>query len=396
MSIERMGQLQPKRTTSPLPHVIRRKHQVCVSAILLAASFTIDSTNALDFRVGAEFSQTLQSSASILWHDVPFASGLQSLQNVHRIAIMLDRRVDPDRPVTCDVSGVSLQDALRSVARQEKLGVGTVGPVVVLGPPKSMAVVATQVAILETRIQQFDEPLRSSLMEQRSWSWPRLATPVHLVAHLADEVDLQVTNARLIPHDLWSARELPSMTWPERMQLILTGFDLTFELDESSRSMKIVPLPGQLSISREYRVRGDANAEARKWSKEFPRAFIRVEGGTITVRSLIEDHWAIHGLQQRADTPSRRDRSDANLGTDRRRYTLTVQNEPLEPLLNVLARRTEVEWTIDESAREALGNRVSFSVQEVTLIELFQAAVADAGLTAELKGQQVYIRKNGP
>jgi hypothetical protein len=74
-----------------------------------------------------------------------------------------------------------------------------------------------------------------------------------------------------------------------------------------------------------------------------------------------------------------------------RRYTLTVQDELVEPLLRVLARRTGHTLVIDDSAQPAMTQRVSFAVQEVTAEELFRHTVASLNLSVELRDGQVVV-----
>jgi hypothetical protein len=351
----------------------------------------LSTAAAIELKSGREFEQGRSQTTSVFWQQMPIGRGLKSLTETHKMAIVLDRRVDPARRCSCDLTDIPFEEALRQIAIQQQLGTGTVGSVFLVGPGRTTVLLATAAEIANEKHASFSEPLRAKLMRRKAWSWKRLSTPGALVAELAEEAGLTVVNPQVLPHDLWDQRVLPPLTWAERMLVVLAGFDLYFDVDPDRQSVVITKLPSQLSLRRTYRVKGDADPLAQRLSEQFPRAFFQVQGKVIAVRSLVEDHWKIERLLKEGAAAAVDSGRPSQVDPDMRRYTLTVQDELVEPLLRVLARRTGHTLVIDDSAQPAMTQRVSFAVQEVTAEELFRNAVASLNLSAELRDGQVVV-----
>ena len=65
-----------------------------------------------------------------------------------------------------------------------------------------------------------------------------------MITSVVERRGWRVANAEAIAHDLWSAGELPELTFAEQLTVLLIGFDLSFELRPNDRSIEIVPLKG--------------------------------------------------------------------------------------------------------------------------------------------------------
>ncbi|HEY6565641.1 MAG TPA: hypothetical protein VIY86_14225, partial [Pirellulaceae bacterium] len=281
--------------------------------------------------------------------------------------------------------------ALRRLAQSKGLGIGQVGPVLVVGQPSSAALLATAAASADDAARSMPDPLRGTLLRKEAWSWPRLATPRSLVGQLALAASLNVTNLDAIPHDLWDARSLPAMTWSQKATLLLFGFDLYFQIDAEKRELHIVNMPRSMSLRRVYQVPGDPSATARALSERFPQAFFQVRGQSLVVRSTWEDQVEVMKVLRPSTGRGTGKPPGPEPDLDRQRFTLTVQDEPLGPLLRVLARRLRAELSVDPSLEPAMRTRVSFSVTEVTATELLTAAVRPAGLKVHFEKAEIKV-----
>ena len=60
---------------------------------------------------------------------------MASLSRAQRVAVLIDRRVDPNQKLDLQLSGVPMDAALQQIADRCGLGVSRLGAVVYLGPP---------------------------------------------------------------------------------------------------------------------------------------------------------------------------------------------------------------------------------------------------------------------
>src|SRR6476660_551315 len=77
---------------------------------------------------GAAVGEQLAAPVSISWSNLPLVRALKSLSAAQRIAIVLDRRIDPERPITLTIDQEPLGEALEKIAGHLKLGYCQLGP----------------------------------------------------------------------------------------------------------------------------------------------------------------------------------------------------------------------------------------------------------------------------
>jgi hypothetical protein len=177
-----------------------------------------------------------------------------------------------------------------------------------------------------------------------------LIEPRRVIESAVEERGWRVANADAIPHDLWSSGQLPELSLPDQLTILLVGFDLTFELRPQDRSIELVPLT------------------------VLPKG----AGTQAGVRPPVPS--------AKAPKP--------NQGA-KHQYTLRVQEQPVGAVLQALGKR--LRWTIqiDEDgirkAGKSLDTRVSFSVEKADQNQLLEALLKPAGLDFRADGERVRI-----
>ena len=145
------------------------------------------------------------------------------------------------------------------------------------------------------------------------------------------------------------------MSLGDRLLAITIQFDLTLKFSSGGTRVELVPIPENLP-------------PASKRSRDIagPRAAPRTP----------PSHRA-------AERPAEQ------------RHTLTVREKPLEPVLQQLAQRLDLDLRIDRKAIEAAGisldQQVSVHVENATLDELFRSLLQSTGLTFHHTGRVVEI-----
>ena len=367
---------------------------LAIVASMEAKAQTSEATSAMEWRIGAAREMQLRSEIGINWDENPMRRAVRTLSQRQQVAILLDRRIDPDREIKFSVDGVSLETALRTLAAQQRMGLCHVGPVVYFGPPETTVKLATIAAMRRQEVGNLPRDARLRLAKTYPTDWSDLATPRELVRSLSEEYAIEIVGSDRVPHDLWPTASLPPLGFADRLTLILAGFDVTFEFNDSGSAVRLVPMPLRPVMEKRYSTGTRSATLALKLREAFPEAEIEVEGGSLLVGATFEQQQqidrAIKGLPvRRPATPPPRNRSEPN---PNQRYDLTIQGREVGSLMRSLAGQLSVEMTIAPTvAPEDLKKVVSFSVTKATLDELFRAALDPPGLSYRLDGNRLTI-----
>jgi hypothetical protein len=338
---------------------------------------------------GPALERALEATAGVTWSGMPLRDGLHGLSESHRVAMLLDRRVDPGQPVELAVRDQSLRACFELIAAEGRLSASCVGPVAYIGPSETVDRLRTVAALRRQDVAGLPAAARKAWVRSKTWTWPDLATPRELLEALSREGQFELAGLETIPHDLWAGADLPAMTLADRLTLLLAAYHATYELDESGRHAAIRPIPDDVRIEQSFPGGARPDALAEEWRTLLPECEIEVSGRKITVRGRVEELERINVARQGTAVKT------AVAGPVERRYTLTVKSQPLSAVLPQLAEALDVEFKIDEEALAKadvkLDGRVSFSVKEATLDELLEAALSAAGLTAIRQGKLVNV-----
>lgn len=348
---------------------------------------------------GAAFQQRLEQTISIYFSRLPLREALQSVSRSHRVALLLDRRIDPDQPLDLALQDTPLAEAVGQVARQVGAGVAWLGPVGYLGPPNAAEQVRTVAEIHRQQAAKIRGPLGDALSASAPVHWEDFASPRNLLEQAAEQAGVSLAGLEQVPHDLWAAANMPPLPLTDRLTLILIQFDLGFVLRAESRTVELVRLPKQVSLAQRF-PGGPALAQRiAQWRTLVPECQIETAGNDLVVRGRLEDIERLQALM-RSSTGKRT--STASSGQPARsqltekRFTVRQAQGPLEEILQKLASGLGMELRIDRPAFEAAGialdRPVSFSVEEATFDELLRAVLEPVGCTYRRAGNTIEVR----
>jgi hypothetical protein len=346
------------------------------------------------WRVGVELDQHLYANAAAVWSGVRLEEALDSLADAHRICIVLDRRIDLNQEINFDKGDVPFLDLVREGVETLKLGVGTLGPVVYVGPPQHALLAATAAAHANDQFGLVARGAGEAVMSARQFEWDTLSQPRQLIAELATRNGLRIKNIEAVPHDLWRARKLPEMLPGEQLTLLLIGFDLYFRLDPNQREIILTRFPKNLTIRREYPTERDGNMMAARLSGAFPQVFLQGKAKSILVRGTYEEQQAIRAWIENGGREPRKNTAKSTSADTRQsdeRFTLKIEHQPLKPLMTVLARRLGLTLEWKNVTEEQASMRVTFDVKEVPRETLIEAVLAGTSVVAEFQGNQLIL-----
>ncbi len=364
-----------------------------VGALLLAAEAVHDTTAAQSvWLTGPALAKRLDTAIDVVWWGKPLRAALASLSQTEKVAILLDRRIDPDARVDLAISGKSLAEALAEIAQHRNAGACVMGPVVYIGPSAAAKRLRTLVYLRTAEARALPSEAAKAWTRQKPLVWPDLAEPRQLLSQLARDAGIQLQGLELVPHDLWAGADLPPMSLVERLSAIAIQFDLTFTIADDGNTATLAPLTEDVAIVRSYDGGRQAEALAKRYATLAPQAQISVSGGKVVVRGLLEDHERITAPPRPSKQPEPDQPQDIELVRIER---LTIKNIPLGKALESIAARFGLKLNIDRAGIAAAGisleQPVSVSVSGVTVDELLAEMVKSTGLVVQRTGHTVEI-----
>ncbi len=338
--------------------------------------------------------QFTRRSTTIHWDKVPVRDAFARLSRTLGEPIFTDRRVDPERRISLDITNAASDEVLSQAAAAASLGTSRLGRLIYFGPPAAAGQLRTLAAIGDESIARFPADRRAALQRKQSLTWPRLAEPRQLVTKLVEDRGLRLVGAEQIPHDLWPAGSLSGLSFAEQLTVLLIGFDLTFVIDSQTGEIKLVPLSAPAKVTRRYQLPKGFDVDSLRQS--IPGVELRVDGDDVVVDGFAEVHDQLRNLLRRQREP---DRPPPVAAKTRKLYTLRVEQQPLQAVLQQLGQR--LGWTIETddvaiaAAGKSLEERVSFAVENVDEDELLRAMLRPAGLDHKRDGNRVRVFPRG-
>ena len=286
---------------------------------------------------------------SVTWQRQQLQNALSALARIQGKALWLDRRVDPAQLVSEKYKEVPVGEATTKLLQRFGLESLQIEGLLYVGPREPTRGLAALLLRMRASVESTSPRARQRWLKQAPTSWPRLTRPRKLLERLCSDAGIQIEGLERVPHDLWPAREGPSMSLADRVVLILAGFDLTCEISTDGQGCKIVP------------IRYPLPDESAKFSS----------------------------------APNKRKRRP-QAGATRQQFSLRLQNQPVGRVLDQLAAQLNLKLVWDEPSlqqhkrsRETL---ISCQVQNVDLDQLLEAILGPAGMTFSKKSKQVTIR----
>lgn len=339
----------------------------------------------------------------VFWSGVPLRTVIRSLSSSQRIAILMDRRVDPEQPVDLTLDEVTVQTLLERITQPRELGWTPLGPVIYLGPAETAAILRTLSALRHDDVAKLPASAAAVFRRSEPLVWEDFATPRDVLGQLAQSVGIQIKGLDRVPHDLWAAADLPALPWVDRVTLVAAQFDLTFRIGAEGRLIELTPLPERVAVVRRYPGGRDPQRLAQQWAELVPDSQVKVVGGDVWVRGLIEDHERLAPVSgSKARVPPKRWAASRATAGKRPEVRFTVQSAkgPLDRLVGELGQKLGMEVKIDREALARAGispqQTVAFSVKDATVEELFEAVLSPAGCTFRREGNVIVVLPASP
>jgi hypothetical protein len=299
----------------------------------------------------------------------PLRQALRSLSQALRVAIVVDRRIDPDQSVDIELVDVPLDEALALIAKRAGGGASILGPVVYIGPQETAGQLRTLSALATQDVQKLPARQKGAALLSRPLDWQALTTPQQVFERLAQEASIPIRAQERLPHDLLAATDLPALSWIDRVTLTAAQFGLRTKFDAAGRSLELVPIDGDVRLERSYPAGRDGARTVADWQKLAPEA-------------TVEDHERL--------SPTRAARTP-NTTPGQQVYTLTLEGMKLETFLAQLEQKLSLSFELAGEGIK-LDAPVNVDVKNASLDELLRAAFDPLGLGFQRKDKAVIVR----
>ncbi|MBX3436416.1 MAG: STN domain-containing protein [Planctomycetaceae bacterium] len=367
--------------------------------LLVLSAVGLVAEEPLPPKSGVRFHQELGRPISVFREQVSLREITQRLTRLHGVAILIDRRIDPDRPINVQLSHVSLGDGLDQIAAQCGADAAVIGATVMIGPPTSLDRMRTdaarQVETLKVLLRETNGSRRRDLLQQRTIRWDDLTTPRQLLEMIGAKFQLAVANDMQLPHDLWAGGVLCDMNAAEGLAFVAAQFDLSFSWNDDASKIELHPSPERLTIAESYRIRPERDAQAIAAAQQAcPAATFRQEARRLHVEATIGEHEQIAALLSGEQPAAQSAGVDPGLLHDRR-FTLNAPRATLITILKTLESqdvKVEYDAAALQSAGVDLNQRITLMLEDVSAEEFFRALCEPLGLTFFIDGKTVHLR----
>lgn len=348
---------------------------VCV--FFAAQSLAVRADEGVKWKTGSDLAKALRAPLDRTGNDKPVGESLTALGRATGVAMLLDRRVDPNQVVSIDAHGISLGDELKRLSNSLQLGVGTIGPVQYFGPPATAARVE---ALSELRRREASSSGHKAWLKTAPSGWDDLAEPRELAQAIAADAGAKINNPEAVPHDVWAAWSGPPLSHADRLTLILAGFDLTFALRDDGSEVQIVPAPEQLAFERTYEVTGTIASVSNELKRLLPDVKVQASSGkSIRVTATAEQHAKVVDLLSGKPTTTK-----SVVVPGEKVYTFKAENQLIGVMVQTLAKERGLKVQASEAIVEKLKQRGTVEVEKASFEAALKKVLDPVGIKYKL------------
>jgi hypothetical protein len=331
----------------------------------------------------ARFEQQLEALISTRW-DLPLKEVLHSIRETQRVAIFLDRRINPAQQIQLEVQDKTMSTALQQIANQANAQISHIRNVIYIGPKKTTHLLATVAAIHAEQHRRNQAENTRIFTIGKNTQWDRLAQPQSIVTAIAESVNVRITNIDKIPFDLWDKHTLPDLPFAMRMSIVLAGFDLTYQMNNDG-SITLTPFPSEAKYQKAFSTNISA-ANFNRIKNSFPTLQITNNMQQLVAsgrwEEIAELELLLSGNSVTRPKP---------MTTSKQVYTLSVTNQTIQDVLKAIANNEKLELTGSAAAQKLWDKRISLEAKELPLADLLLQVVGKGNLQYRVVDKQLLI-----
>lgn len=364
----------------------------------MAGWFTI-SAQAADsptFLTGSEFQQQINRPLLVNRDLTPLREFLERLSEERRVAIVIDRRIDPDQLVAVDLQSPYFDTGIEELVRPFG-GMTLIANSVFVTLPDTAKTLQTRVILAEQALEEVlkkDLGRKLDLSRRKSISWNFAASPRDILTNIATGYRITIENPDAIPYDQWAAGRIPAANAVEGLMLIATQFNCDLQWIDSTR-VRLIPEAPSPQVTIEHTLRKMTSQQGLNLIRErFPDIQVETRRDRLLVTGLHEQQQEI-GVLLGNRAGRTRPVSPKSTPLTSRRFTLRMQNRPFIELVQVFEKQgvqVQRDNTALEEAGVDLNTKISLELENATIYRLLDDACRPLGLSYRVDGARIELR----
>lgn len=254
------------------------------------------------FRGGKDFDKSLTELTRLSSTSIPLQTQLTEFSRASGLAIHRDRRTNPRIPISLETDFVTRIQVLFEISQTiPETSICVHDNVILLGPADRIHRIPVLVDGAKKTMLDISKRQKNASSNVRSRSfvpkWDQLAEPRSLIVEAAKNAGVEISNADAIPHDVWAAGSLPSMSFAEFAAIILNEFDLNIVADSTGMSVNVQAIDMNRKSTQKYAIGGDSRKAAEADQKaRFPKMAVRWTTSAAELSGSIDEHAQLHQL----------------------------------------------------------------------------------------------------
>jgi hypothetical protein len=351
------------------------------------------------YRTQGRFAAALDRPISATWKGVGLRTILRRLSHEREIAILLDRRVDPEQGIEIDTGEQSLRSAVDGIARLANLSVTRIGNSLLVAPPAAALRLRTLVAIRDKELASSDVDSSDRMLQLRTQRatirWDDLDRPADIVRGIARQFGLSLAGIEQIPHDLWTGAVIPEATAAEALSLVLNQFDLTFEWTNRGAGVRLIAVPASVTIERSYALHGKSAGETlRVLQSKIEGLDAEIRRGQLVVRGTVEQHEMVAAVLGLSKGSLRTNGKRPAIPLERLSFALQARGVNLPELFDELRKQgLKIQYKADDLRKAGvdLKQKVSVDLPHLPASQFFTRLLDPYGLTFHFDRSTVIV-----
>ncbi|WP_437187172.1 hypothetical protein SH668x_000557 [Planctomicrobium sp. SH668] len=351
----------------------------CTILVVLTLTWSAFSAPPVNFRAGVEFAKVINRPLLLSRDFTPLRALLQSISKDRNVAILLDRRIDPQFLISSNIQSEFLDTGLNELLKPVPAEVVTTGDTLFVTTPDNAAEIRTRIALAEQELRKnkkIPATRQAELLSRTSLRWNDLDSPREILSGTAARDRVTIENPEAIPHDLVAAGSVTSGSLATRLLILLSQYDLEFEWVNGEK-LRIVPQTLGPRIEQEHAYRGKKKQEVLDLiQKQIPDAKFSALSDRVKVTTTLDHHDQL--AIELGNRPARKvTGSLIDTALSKRQFTIKIVNRPFSELIDKLS-----EQGIEFDRHEALTKEANIDLNQAISLELSKASIDDLLTTA--------------
>ncbi|MDG2184647.1 MAG: hypothetical protein P8K79_03140 [Mariniblastus sp.] len=349
--------------------------------VVLSVPAMVDDRPPIDWLSGKSLARAKQLAISVRWRDVPVRDRLIQLSQTQGIPVVVDRQVDPNRPLNLDIQQKTWDQVLWGIAEQLDLEICQLEELYYVTPVGSSLPIRIAYDRNKDQLRRTRNRLPVPWLTVTEFEINEFEQPREMVEKLAEQYELSLEGLEKIPHDVWPGYRFPKMDLLQKFTILLSGFGLCPSISENGKTMTIEDIPAiesaKLRIPFTEQPRTAANALAPMFKDLSIKAYsqgVWVEG---PITEIVKFQKKLVGMQK------------AIIGKESKKdFSVTASRGQI---LATMANQLGVKMVLEAGIRPKLEQQATITMSGVSEEDVIREVLEGTDLTYQLTAEQLKI-----